>query len=81
MFWILSRFWKWVQNACLKTFFASFYDLTSDAIFSVICPCNNIIENYKEKSFQKWFLILYHIFGSGQKMHLKNNFCCFWPNF
>ena len=49
--------------------------LTSDAIFSIIWPCRNvfntILENYKEKSFQKWFWNLSHIFGRGKKMHFK----------
>ena len=55
--------------------FLPFLGLTSNAIFSVICPCrmvfNTILENIKEKSFQKWFWILFHVFGSGHKMHLK----------
>ena len=70
--------------------FCRFYGLTSDAIFSVIWPCrivfNTILENYKEKSFQKWFWNLSHIFGSGHKMHFKKTifdvFCQFFgPTF
>ena len=70
--------------------FCRFYGLTSDAIFSVIWPCrivfNTILENYKEKSFQKWFWNLSHIFGSGHKMHFKKPifdvFCQFFgPTF
>ena len=57
--------------------FFRFYGLTSYAIFSVIWPCrivcNTILENYKEKSFQKWFWNLSYVFGSGHKMHLKKN--------
>ena len=69
---------KCILNKQFSMFFARFYDLTSDAIFSVIWPCrsvfNTIFENYKKKSFQKWFWILSHIFGSGHKKHLKKTF-------
>ena len=70
----------------LFAIFCRFYGLTSDAIFSVICPCrmlfNTIFENYKEKAFKKWFWILSHVFGSGHKMHFKktifDDFCQFF---
>jgi len=43
---------------------------------------NTILENYKEKSFQKWFWNLSHVFGSGHKMHFKKTifdvFCRFY---
>ena len=53
--------------------FFPFLGLTSNAIFSVILPCRmlfcTILENYKGKSFQKWFWIMSHLFGSGHKMY------------
>ena len=66
--------------------FCRFYGLTSDAIFSVIWPCrmlfSTILKNYKEKSFQRWFWNLSHVFESGHKMHFKNKifyvFCRFF---
>ena len=70
--------------------FLPFLGLTPDAIFSVISPCrmlfSTILENYKEKSFQKWFWNLSHVFGSGHKMHFKKPifdvFCQFFgPTF
>ena len=80
----VSCFWKWSKMHFKKRFltlFCRFYDLTSDAIFSVICPCrrvfNTIFENYKEKSFQKWFLILSYVFGSSHNaFFLKIDFLC-----
>jgi len=47
---------------------------------------STILENYKEKSFQKWFWNLSHVFGSGHKMHFKKTifdvFCQFFgPTF
>ena len=67
-------------------FFASFLVQLLYAIFSVICPCkmgfNAILENYKGKTFQTWFWILSHVFGSGHKMHFKKTiFAIFWANF
>ena len=61
--------------------FWSFLGLTSNAIFSVICPCrivfNTILENYKEMSFQKWFLILSHILEVVTKCIKKTIFASF----
>ena len=65
--------------------FLPFLGLTSNAIFSVIYPCRmlfcTILENYKEKAFQKWFWNLSHIFWSGHKVPFKktifNVFCRF----
>ena len=43
---------------------------------------NTILENYKEKSFQKWFWNLSHVFGSGHKVPFKKTifdvFCRFY---
>ena len=84
---------NWSKNALKKSTFCNFLPflgLTSNAIFSVICPCrivfNTILENYKKKSFQKWFWILSYVFGSGRKINfLKTifaDFCQFFgPTF
>ena len=55
-FWDQHKQWPGGQKMLFRkgTFcnFLPFYGLTSDAIFSVICPCrmffNTIFENYKE---------------------------------
>ena len=88
-FHMVQFFWPSGQKTLFSkgTFcnFLPFLGLTSNAIFSVICPCrmvfNIILENYKEKYFQKWFWILSHIFGSGHKMHFKKTIFAIFATF
>ena len=80
---------KCFLEKALFAIFCRFYGLTSDAIFSVICPCrmlfNTIFENYKEKSFQKWLDFVSRFWKWSQNVFLKtifDDFCQFFgPTF